>query len=260
MVAGCDLLGDPRGVRLRIGYVAQGSATRMLTPVRDELVLQCRLYRMSRPEAEARSDELIRDLDLTGLEQRPTVSLSGGQKRRLDLALGLVHRPAVLFLDEPSAGLDPQSRITLWAQVRRLREEYGTTVFISTHYLEEADELCDRILILDRGAVVVEDSPEHLKAQLGHDVVTVVPVELDRARQILEAQPGAENVTIDGSALRITCESGERMLMEFLRALDQGGVHVQSVSVAQPTLDDVFMSLTHRSPATTSGSPASTHA
>src|SRR5581483_2021713 len=148
-VAGCDLLGDPAGVRRRIGYVAQGGGTDPTCLADEELVLQAELYRLGAAAARRRAKELFAQLDLAGLEDRPVQTLSGGQRRRLDVALGLVHRPPLVFLDEPTAGLDPQARSNLWEHVRRLRGEHHTTIFLTTHYLDEADALCDRILIID---------------------------------------------------------------------------------------------------------------
>ncbi|MGI5480595.1 ABC transporter ATP-binding protein [Streptomyces lavendofoliae] len=162
-VAGCDLVGDPAGVRRKIGYVAQSGGVDLSVSVREELVTQGRLYRLSRAEAAGRADELAHDLDLTGVLDRPCAALSGGQRRRLDIALGLTHRPEVLFLDEPTTGLDPGSRADLWRLVRRLRDSYGTTVFLTTHYLDEADELSDRLVVVDKGAVVAEGTPAALK-------------------------------------------------------------------------------------------------
>ncbi|MFJ8644723.1 ABC transporter ATP-binding protein [Streptomyces sp. NPDC093546] len=162
-VAGCDLATDPAGVRRKIGYVAQSGGVDPQISVREELVTQGRLYRLSKSEAAARAEELARDLDLDGLLDRPCAALSGGQRRRLDIALGLVHRPEVLFLDEPTTGLDPGSRADLWRLVRRLRAEHGTTVFLTTHYLDEADALSDRLVVIDKGAVVAEGTPAELK-------------------------------------------------------------------------------------------------
>jgi ABC-2 type transport system ATP-binding protein len=162
-VAGHDLVADPAGVRRRIGYVAQSGGVDLSVSVREELVTQGRLYRLSAAQAAARADELAEELGLTGLLDRPCAALSGGQRRRLDIAMGLTHRPDVLFLDEPTTGLDPGSRADLWRLVRRLRDTYGTTVFLTTHYLDEADELSDRLVVVDRGAVVAEGTPAALK-------------------------------------------------------------------------------------------------
>ncbi|MEU9985095.1 ATP-binding cassette domain-containing protein [Streptomyces sp. NPDC050856] len=166
-VAGCDLAGDPVGVRRRIGYVAQSGGTDPGVPVREELVTQGRLYGLTRRRAAARAEELADDLDLGALLERPCAALSGGQRRRLDIAMGLTHRPEVLFLDEPTTGLDPGSRADLWRLVRRLRDQYGTTVFLTTHYLDEADELSDRLVVVDRGTVVADGTPAALKERYG---------------------------------------------------------------------------------------------
>ncbi|WP_030218836.1 ABC transporter ATP-binding protein [Streptomyces bikiniensis] len=166
-VAGHDLVRNPAAVRRRIGYVAQSGGLDPQETVRAELVLQARLHGMDRAGAAARAGELAADLGLTGLLDRRTPALSGGQRRRLDLALGLVHRPELLFLDEPTTGLDPGSRADLWALVRRLRDEHGTTVVLTTHYLDEADALADRLVIVDGGTIVAEDSPAGLKAAHG---------------------------------------------------------------------------------------------
>ncbi|MCX4513329.1 ATP-binding cassette domain-containing protein [Streptomyces sp. NBC_01619] len=162
-VAGRDLTTDPAGVREKIGYVAQSGGVDPTVTVREELATQARFYRFSRADAAARAEELAHELDLTGLLDRPCAALSGGQRRRLDIAMALTHRPEVLFLDEPTTGLDPGSRADLWKLVRRLRDEYGTTVFLTTHYLDEADELSDRLVVIDNGTVVAEGTPAALK-------------------------------------------------------------------------------------------------
>ncbi|TPQ23080.1 ATP-binding cassette domain-containing protein [Streptomyces sporangiiformans] len=162
-VAGCDLARDPGGVREKTGYVAQSGGVDPTISVREELVTQGRLYRLTKPQAAARAEELAGQLHLTELLDRKCAALSGGQRRRLDIAMGLMHRPEVLFLDEPTTGLDPGSRADLWDLVRRLRDEYGTTVFLTTHYLDEADALADRLVIVDKGTVVAEGTPSALK-------------------------------------------------------------------------------------------------
>ncbi|MFJ9926315.1 MULTISPECIES: ABC transporter ATP-binding protein [Streptomyces] len=165
-VAGHDLASDPAGVRRACGYVAQSGGVDPQITVREELVTQGRLYRLAKADAVARAGELARDLDLTGLLDRKAGALSGGQRRRLDIAMALTHRPQVLFLDEPTTGLDPGSRADLWDLVRRLRDE-GTTVFLTTHYLDEADALADRLVIVDRGVVAAEGTPAALKLKYG---------------------------------------------------------------------------------------------
>ncbi|GAA3940240.1 ATP-binding cassette domain-containing protein [Actinomadura viridis] len=169
VVAGHDLLGDPAGVRRRIGYVAQSGGLDPACDVREELVTQGRLHRLSRAAARHRAEELAGELDLTALLDRPTAALSGGQRRRVEIALGLVNRPEVLFLDEPTTGLDPGSRSDLWDLVRRIRAENGTTVFLTTHLLDEADALADRVVVVDAGTVVAEGSPADLKSRYAGD-------------------------------------------------------------------------------------------
>ncbi|MBB5780181.1 ABC transporter ATP-binding protein [Nonomuraea jabiensis] len=163
-VAGHDLLGDAKEVRRRLGYVSQTGGTSPTSPQLGELALQGMLYGLSRAQAEAKAREALERLDLTGLESKPGAALSGGQRRRFDIAFALLHDPVVLFLDEPTTGLDPQSRANLWDHIRSLRAERGMTVFLTTHYLDEADALCDRIVIIDHGRIVAEGAPAELKA------------------------------------------------------------------------------------------------
>ena len=169
-VAGIDLAGDPAAVRRRIGYVAQSGGVDLNISVREELVTQGRLYRLTKHRATARAQELAADLGLADLLDRKCATLSGGQRRRLDIAMGLMHRPDVLFLDEPTTGLDPGSRADLWALVRRLRDDHGTTVVLTTHYLDEADALCDRLVVIDQGVVVAEGTPSALKLRYGGSI------------------------------------------------------------------------------------------
>ncbi|WP_431773452.1 ABC transporter ATP-binding protein [Streptomyces cucumeris] len=168
-IAGHDLLRDPAGVRRRIGYVAQSGGLDPACGVREELVTQCRLHLMSRGAARERAGELARELGLSDLMDRPTGALSGGQRRRLEIAMGLVNRPEVLFLDEPTTGLDPGSRAELWELVARVRAEHGTTVFLTTHYLDEADALADRVVVVDSGRIVAEGTPADLKTRYTGD-------------------------------------------------------------------------------------------
>jgi ABC-2 type transport system ATP-binding protein len=162
-VAGRDLLAEPAEVRRRIGYVSQGGGVLPFVPLKGELELQGMLYGLSREQAAARTREVLARLELTGLESRPAATLSGGQRRRFDIAFALLHDPVLLFLDEPTTGLDPQSRANLWDHIRGLRAERGMTVFLTTHYLDEADALCDRLLIIDHGRIVAEGTPAGLK-------------------------------------------------------------------------------------------------
>jgi ABC-2 type transport system ATP-binding protein len=261
-VVGCDLIRDPVGVRRGIGYVPQavGSAGGGSDPnssVREELVLQGRLYRKPAAEAIRRADLLVAQLDLAGLERRLTKTLSGGQRRRLDIALGLVHSPRVIFLDEPSTGLDPQSRSNLWGHIRGLRKDLGTTVFLSTHYLDEADALCDRVLVIDNGKVVAEGRPDELKRRVSGDVITLSVNNPDVARATIAGRLNIREITLNGRTLRLTVRHGERALPELLRILGDAGVTLNSVQLVRPTLDDVFLALTGRGLRDDSPVPAS---
>jgi len=248
-VGGCDLLEDPLGVRKRIGYVAQGGGSAPESKVADELELQGRLYRMSKADAIARGAELAEQLDLNGLDQRLTKTLSGGQRRRLDIALGLIHSPGLVFLDEPSTGLDPQSRANLWDHIRRLRAEQGVTVFLTTHYLDEADALSDRLIVIDDGRIVAEGTPDALKARVNGDRVEVGvdPEQATDAAEIAGRLAGAQELSVDGGEVRFRVPRGDVALPELLRALDAKGIAMLSVQVHRPTLDDVFLTLTGRS-------------
>ncbi|WP_328672834.1 ATP-binding cassette domain-containing protein [Streptomyces sp. NBC_00328] len=245
-VAGHDVVRERAAVRRAIGYVGQSSGGSEHL-VADELRTQARLQGMTTGQSAARTAELIDQFELDGFSGRPVAKLSGGQRRRVDVALGLVHHPAVLFLDEPSAGLDPQSRANLWDHLRRLRTEHGTTVFLTTHYLEEADLLCDRIIVIDGGQVIASDTAEALKGRIGGDVVTLETSRIsDAATVVARLVPGCDlDTTPDGVQFHVA--HAQRLLPELLRALDLADVALESVSVKRPTLDDVFLRLTGRS-------------
>src|SRR4051794_8701350 len=196
-VAGHDLLGDPVGVRRNIGYVAQGGITLPQARAGEEVVDQARLYGVRTDEARRRGQELFAQLDLDGLWERPCESLSGGQRRRLDIVIGLVHHPRLVFLDEPTTGLDPQSRANLWGHIRGLRKDLGATVFLTTHYLDEADALCDRLLVIDHGSIVAGGTPEELKRAVAGDASVWTPSGSSRTSapsapgsSLTTAQPG----------------------------------------------------------------------
>ena len=247
-VGGVDLLADPVGVRKKIGYVAQGGGTAPECRVIEEIEIQGRFYGLSKAEAVRRGAELSEQLDIAGIEQRLVRTLSGGQKRRLDIALGLIHSPGLVFLDEPTTGLDPQSRANLWEHIRSLRAEHGVTVFLTTHYLEEADSLCDRILVIDNGRIVAEGTPDELKAQVSGDGITVdVPAEsVEVAAEVAAALPGATDVSTVENTVRFRVPRGDTALPELLRALDGKGIPMTSLQVQRPSLDDVFLSMTGR--------------
>jgi ABC-2 type transport system ATP-binding protein len=246
-VAGCDLLREPARVRERIGYVSQQGSSFADVTGRSELVIQGRLYGMSAAEAERRAGQLIASLDLADCADRRTKTYSGGQKRRLDVGIGLMHLPELLFLDEPTTGLDPQSRARMWEEVRRLRDT-GTTVFLTTHYLEEADALCDRIAIIDHGRIVAEGSPEELKRQIAGDVIVVgADGAAERTAEVLRPQPWVRELSVEDAAVRLYVDRGETAMPQILRLLDGAGVTMTSLSLHRPSLDDVFLRQTGRS-------------
>jgi len=249
-VAGCDIRRDPAGVRRRIGYIGQGNGAGHYQHVRDELVVQGYAYGLRRREAHRRADELLATLHLDGMRNRTSSTLSGGQRRRLDIALGLVHRPPLLFLDEPSTGLDPHSRANLWQHVLEVREQFGTTIFLTTHYLEEADTMAERVIVIDHGRVIADDTPAALKAGLAGDRIAVtVDDETDRSRaaELATLVSGADDPIVDGATVTLRAPNGTAALPTFLRALDDAGIAVGTAEVSRPTLDDVFLSLTGRS-------------
>ena len=245
-VAGCDIRRDPAGVRRRIGYIGQGSSAGHNQRVRDELLSQGAFYGIGRRETAARADELLESLDLGALAHRQVLGLSGGQKRRLDIALGLIHRPELLFLDEPSTGLDPQSRANLWQHIVHLRDTVGTTIFLTTHYLDEADQLAERVMVMDHGEVIADDSPAALKARLAGDRITLT---FDSAADA-HAAAGHTGGEATGLLVTLTAEAaaaGERAVPALVRSLDAAGLPPVAVTHRQPTLDDVFLALTGRS-------------
>ena len=246
-VAGCDLVTQPAQSRERIGYVGQaGGSDREITG-RTELVFQGRLYGMSIAEADKRAAELITMLELEVCADRKAGTYSGGQKRRLDIGLGLVHDPQLLFLDEPTTGLDPQSRARVWDEVRRMHGR-GTTVFLTTHYLDEADALCDRIAIIDYGKIVAEGTPEELKRAVAGDVVTLtVAGDQQRALDVLKDQPFVREAKLDEGSVLLYVDRGEVAMPAILRLLDGAGLTLVTIGLHRPSLDDVFLRQTGRS-------------
>ncbi|WP_432988981.1 ATP-binding cassette domain-containing protein [Dactylosporangium sp. CA-233914] len=247
-IAGANLRTEQGAVRRAIGFVAQGGGTSDDVTAREELILQARMYGMSRTDAAQRAEEVIAGFDLGDFADRKCKTYSGGQRRRVDIALGVIHRPQVLFLDEPTTGLDPQSRAHMWDEVRRLRSE-GMTVFITTHYLDEADALCDRICIIDHGEIVAEGTPEALKREISGDVVTIGVGELsEKAAEVLKDQPFAKGVEArDDGELRLNVEAGDTAIPQIMRALEGAGVPLSTIELHRPTLDDVFLTKTGRS-------------
>ena len=247
-VAGYDIVKEGPQVRASIGAALQEAALDPFLTGRDHLRLQAALHGLSRAERKKRSAELLERVGLSEAADRRVRGYSGGMKRRLDLALALVHRPRILFLDEPTTGLDPQSRSALWSEVSRLAREEGVTVFLTTQYLEEADVLADRVGIIDDGRIVAEGTPENLKAEIGRPSVEATPVKegqrdlvakvLHRFGEEISAQPGAVAVRLD---------QGVGDLADVVRALDSEGLKVSNLRLDEPTLDDVFLEKTGRS-------------
>jgi ABC-2 type transport system ATP-binding protein len=244
VIAGADLLRSPAEVRRRIGYVAQGGSTWDDSTAREELVHQARLYGITKADAAARADRVLGAFQLAEYADRKCKTYSGGQRRRVDIALGIIHEPKVVFLDEPTSGLDPQSRAHMWDEIRRLRDE-GMTVFITTHYLDEADALCDRISIMDHGEIVASGTPASLKREISGDVVRVgLPVSSVAAAA--EALAGYKVETFD-EGVRLYVDDGAVAIPLILRALDAASVPLGSIELHRPSLDDVFLTKTGRS-------------
>ncbi|MFF5174371.1 ATP-binding cassette domain-containing protein [Micromonospora sp. NPDC000089] len=248
-IAGADLRKDPAEVRRRIGYVPQGGSTWDESTAREELVLHARMYGIGKADAQRRAVRALEAFQLIEYADRKCRTYSGGQRRRVEIALGIIHDPKVVFLDEPTTGLDPQSRAHMWDEIRRLRTE-GMTVFITTHYLDEADALCDRIAIMDNGEVVAEGTPGELKREISGDVV-LVGLDLAGTPQAAQALDGEAYVnkleTADEGGLRLYVDEGATAIPQVLRRLDHAGLQLRSIELHRPSLDDVFLTKTGRS-------------
>jgi ABC-2 type transport system ATP-binding protein len=254
-VAGYDVVRQSVDVRRRIGYVSQTGAAFSGARAGDEVVDHGMLYGLSQEVVERRGKALFEQLDLQGLWTRMPKNMSGGQKRRLDIVMGLIHEPSLVFLDEPTTGLDPQARANLWDHIADLRRRRGATVFLTTHYLDEADTLSDRIVIIDKGRIVASDTSDNLKAQVAGDLVDLevadpqqVPVAAQRLSVIAEgARPDVAGLQIDGRHVRARVQRAGRAIPTLLRDLEHADITLDSIEVHRPTLDDVFLTLTGRS-------------
>ncbi|MFC5923619.1 ATP-binding cassette domain-containing protein [Micromonospora vulcania] len=248
-IAGADLRKDPAEVRRRIGYVPQGGSTWDESTAREELVLHARMYGIGKADAQRRAARALDAFQLTEYADRKCKTYSGGQRRRVEIALGIIHEPKIVFLDEPTTGLDPQSRAHMWDEIRRLRSD-GMTVFITTHYLDEADALCDRIAIMDNGEVVAEGTPAELKREISGDVV-LVGLDLaatPQAAEVLDSEPYVNKLeTADEGGLRLYVDEGATAIPQVLRRLDHAGLELRSIELHRPSLDDVFLTKTGRS-------------
>ena len=249
-VAGYSVTDDRDAVRRRIGYVGQGSGAGNNQRVRDELVTQGLCYGLTKAASRDRAEELVDALDLGEFAGRSVSTLSGGQRRRLDIALGLVHRPPLLFLDEPTTGMDPQSRANLWEHILRMRRETGTTIVLTTHYLEEADSMAERVVVIDRGTVIADDTAAALKNELASDLVVLTVADAPaaaRTAEVAQRIASVRDVTVAGSSVRVRSHRGDTTIPELLRETESAGVRVGAVELSRPTLDDVFLGLTGRS-------------
>ena len=250
LVAGEDVIRHPNRVRHTIGYVAQDSGVDWEATGRENMHLQGRIHGMAGRPLHARVDELLELVGLADAADRIARGYSGGMKRRLDIAIGLVHRPRVLFLDEPTTGLDPEARVAIWVEVERLAHQENLTILLTTHYLEEADRLAERVAIVSRGKIVVEGRPEDLKSGLRGESVSVELRESNgrpaEAMQIVQALDGASNVSVEGQVVRARVPNGAQAIPVILSTLESHGFPVLSVTTARPSLDDVYLHYTGR--------------
>jgi ABC-2 type transport system ATP-binding protein len=246
-VGGFDIVREGSQVRASIGAALQEAALDAILTGREHLALQATLQGIPKAKRKDRAQELLERVGLTEAADRRVGGYSGGMKRRLDLALALVHSPRILFLDEPTTGLDLQSRTALWSEVARLAHDEGMTVFLTTQYLEEADALADRVGIIDHGKIVAEDTPANLKAEIGNPTVEVLPADLSEGDAVAQALTSFGSPTRGGrGSLTVQLPGGEAQLAELVRMLDQAGLHVASLHLHQPSLDDVFLAKTGR--------------
>ncbi len=249
MVAGFDLLKHPQRVREQIGYVSQAGGADTFANAYENLLLQARLYGISKPEASKKAKELVERFQMMEFADREARTYSGGQKRRLELALGIVHQPKLVFLDEPTTGLDPQSRAYFWEEIKRLKED-GMTIFLTTHYLEEADNLCDRVAIIDHGTIVAVGTQLELKRQIGAESIIVEfkgEKDTESAKVLFGSLQFVQKIIAQENKLYLYVQNGEGLIAEVLRMLDKEKIAIQTIGLSRPSLDDVFLQKTGRS-------------
>ncbi|MFC1925364.1 ATP-binding cassette domain-containing protein [Chloroflexota bacterium] len=254
-VAGFDVVKNPAEVRKRVGYAAQDVGVDEHATGRENLTLYGHFYRINRKDIKQRVKEIFELVGLTGDEDRMVSTYSGGMRKRLDLAMSLLHQPRVIFLDEPTTGLDPQTRVYLWDYIKNLAKEMGIAIFLTTHYMDEADRLADRIAIIDLGKIMTTGTPEELKRNIGGDVVTLTPpLEKDderkefirRAEEVLSGKPFVLQTKPADGELAVYVQDGGAAIPEIMQTLSARGIDVKTISMSRPTLDDVFLKYTGR--------------
>ena len=247
LIAGNNVMTDPKKVRENIGYVQQETTVDEYLTGRENLILQAKLNHIPKNEIDSRIDEVLDLIELSDKQNESVVTYSGGMRKRLDIAGGLLHRPKVLFLDEPTVGLDIQTRRKIWEYIKKIHDEFEMTIFLSTHYMEEADQLCDRIGIIDGGKIQVIDSPENMKNAMGNEVISIIIEENDSRDSFLTELKNIESVNKineDGSKLTLFVSNGTEVIPKVFQISSDIGIKITSISLTQPTLDDVFISYT----------------
>lgn len=251
-VAGYDLDTSPKDIRKVIGVLSQETIVDVDLTGKENLRLQGRLQQMRGTVLENRVDELLRMVELNEFADKPAGRYSGGMKKRLDLASALIHKPKLLFLDEPTTGLDPQSRASIWEYLEKLNKEEGITIFLTTQYLEEADKLCRRLSIIDHGKVIAGGTPSELKQAIGHDTISITINNshdteiMSKTKGILQAVPGVSDVTDSNGSITVHAKNANEIIADIVTALDRNGIRPTSLSMSSPTLDDVFLHHTGR--------------
>lgn len=248
-IAGFDLATEHEQIRKNIGYVSQAGGTDSGATGYENLILQAQLYGMDDEAAKKQAEHLVKRFQMESFADRPASTYSGGQKRRLDVALGLTHQPKLLLLDEPTAGLDPQSRAYMWEEMKKLKAD-GVGIFLTTHYMEEADSLCDTIAIIDNGTIVIKGTPIELKNSIGADIIVFGFLDeniVRKAQNLLSEKFHPEKITVDGNFVRLYIKHGDKVMPDVLRALDVNNLKAQSITLSKPSLDDVFLKYTGRS-------------
>jgi ABC-2 type transport system ATP-binding protein len=248
-VAGFDVVSQSKKVRENIGYVQQDSTVDEYLTGRENLLLQAKLNHLSKDLVERRIDEVLEIVELSERQHETAITYSGGMRKRLDIAGGLLHRPKVLFLDEPTLGLDIQTRYKIWEYIRKIHVEFGMSIFLTTHYMEEADKLCDNISIIDEGKIRVTGSPKSLKSSLGNEVVVFeIDSEMKLERLIMELKkiPIVKEISIDGFEITIFTTSGDQLMPKIFQQAGELGIKIETISLTKPSLDDVFLSYTGR--------------